>query len=101
AELVAPATGSAEGVELVLADYMGGEAIGVGACRTLGVGLEVDLAVRLFEGLADLVLSQPCPPLQNDLWCHLQRMPQLHPRRIVEPLQWPAVAAHDAPLVPQ
>ena len=49
---VAPAALLAEGGELVLAEDVGGEAVGVGRGAALGVGEQVDLAVGLLERLA-------------------------------------------------
>ena len=51
-QLVLPPPRRAQGVELVLLDDVGGEAIGVGPRGTLRVGEQVDFPVRLLEGLA-------------------------------------------------
>jgi hypothetical protein len=46
----------------VLADDVGGEAVGVGTRPPLGVGQQVDLAVGLLERLGDLVPLEELAP---------------------------------------
>src|SRR5262249_995883 len=52
----------AEGIELVLADDVRREAVRVGPRVALGVGEQVDLAMRLLERLGDLQLLEPPTP---------------------------------------
>jgi hypothetical protein len=58
---------AAEGGELLLADDVGGEAVGVGLGLALGIGEDVDFAVCLFEGLADPVIFEPAAPTEHGL----------------------------------
>jgi hypothetical protein len=98
-ELVLPPPRRAQGVELVLFDDMGGEAIGVGARCTLRVGEQVDFPVRLLEGLAYLQFGEPVPPGEDLARVLLHRVPQLYAGRVFEPVQAVAVTTHDPAFV--
>jgi hypothetical protein len=54
------------------------EAIGVRLGSPLGVGEQIDLAVRLLERLSDLVRLDPAPPREHVLDRPADRVPELH-----------------------
>ena len=49
----------------MLAEDMGREAIRVGAGGPLGVGQQINLAMRLFERLRDAEFLEPAPPCRD------------------------------------
>ena len=67
-------------MELVLAQDVRGEAVGVGTGGLLRHGNRVDLPVRLLERLGDLMLLKPVPPRADLGRLPPDRMPQLYPR---------------------
>src|SRR5262249_39023651 len=83
-ELVLPAAGRAQGVELVLLEDVGGEAVGVGAGAPLRVGQQIDLAVGLLERLDYFPPLQPVAP-GEDLVCRpVDRVPEGNGRLALE-----------------
>ena len=62
-----PATLLAQSGELVLAQNVSGEAVRVSAGLEFGIRDQVDLAVRLLKGLADVMVFQPASPVKNGL----------------------------------
>ncbi len=69
-----------EGVDLVLLEQVGGEAVGVDLGFSFGRGKQVDLAMGLLEGLGDLALLEPAPPVADGVGVGFDRVPEGHHR---------------------
>src|SRR6185312_6378812 len=78
-EVIAPAALGAEGGERVLPEDVRGEAIRIGFGLTLGIGQDIDLAMRLLERLPDLALFKPAAPGEHLLGWRIERMPEGDP----------------------
>jgi hypothetical protein len=77
-QLVAPATPLTKSRELVLANDVCGEAIGVRCCLSLRIGEEVHFAMGLLERLADFMFFKPFSPGQDLAGGRIVGMPNRH-----------------------
>ncbi len=80
----------------MLPQNMGREAVGIDLSLALGVGEQVDLAVRLLERLPDLIVLEPCSPAEDVLNMITYGVPE-RDRRLLPELSKLAVVAADNP----
>jgi len=79
---------------------VGSESIRI-SCRVLfGIGQNVNFAMRLFEGLSDLVVLKPAPPTCNHLNFLAERMPEAYQRFGRKPLQRSLLVIYEFAVVP-
>src|SRR5262249_36907086 len=86
--------------ELVLLDQMSGEAIGISAGGALGLGQQINFAVRLLERLAYLVNLEPVAPGLHLGDVAVQRMPQPYTSVVTKPVHLGVPLRHEPAVVP-
>src|SRR5215475_8488449 len=97
---ILPAALPAEAGELMLAQYMGRKSIRICIGLLLGWRKNIDLPMRLLEGLYDSVIFQPASPAKNSLRVGVQRMPELNRSLPSQICDWLIVPIQNRTLMP-
>src|SRR5262245_1276455 len=86
--------------ELVLANNVRGKPVRVRFRLLAGVSENINLAMRLFERLRDLMRFEPAPPVGDDLHVAAERMPETHAGFGRKPIEWTIIKIHEFAVVP-